>query len=197
MPEGLLRAVLAGVVGLDEPVALEPLERRVHLAGVQRPHLAGAGLELLAQLQPVLGSLAQQGQQRMADRHALFLGIILGMLLHKQGGRNWSHGEGWPRAHSALPSCTRRRLQDLGPRLRTDPAGRSLRHESNSGTDGAFAALNLLSAPRCPKIRSRSSARSMVLDSSSTCRTRCRSPATASRSPVPRSTWCDPLIDPR
>ena len=37
---------------------------------VERPHLAGAGLELLAQLQPVLGALAEQGQQGVADAHS-------------------------------------------------------------------------------------------------------------------------------
>ena len=72
--------VLGRVVGLDQPVALEALQRRVHLADVERPHLAGAGLELLAQLQAVLRSLAQQGQQRVADAHRTFeLSIILGM----------------------------------------------------------------------------------------------------------------------
>ena len=47
-PEALLRAVVAVAVGLDQPVALQPLQRRVHLADVQRPHLAGPRLELLA-----------------------------------------------------------------------------------------------------------------------------------------------------
>ena len=77
-------AVVRGVVGLDQAVALEALQRRVHLPGVQRPHLAGPRLELLAQLQPVLRTLAQQRQQGMTDRHALFLSIILSILLHKQ-----------------------------------------------------------------------------------------------------------------
>ena len=80
--EALLRALLGGVVGLDEAVALEPLQRRVHLAGVQRPHLAGAGLELLAELQPVLRTLAEQGQQRVTDAHrSIILSIILSILL--------------------------------------------------------------------------------------------------------------------
>ncbi len=67
--EALLRALLGGVFGLDEPVALEPLQRRVHLPDVERPHLAGAGLELLAQLQAVLRTLAEQGKNGVADTH--------------------------------------------------------------------------------------------------------------------------------
>ena len=53
-PEALLRPLVRVVVGLDQPVALQPLQGLVHLAHVQRPHLAGPRLELLAQLQPVL-----------------------------------------------------------------------------------------------------------------------------------------------
>ena len=67
--EALLGALVGGVVGLDQPVALEALERRVHLPDVERPHLAGAGFELLAQLQAVLGALAEQGQQGVTDAH--------------------------------------------------------------------------------------------------------------------------------
>ena len=67
--KSLLGAVVPGVVGLDESVTLEALERRVHLAHVQRPHLAGARLELLPQLEPVLRSLAEQRQQRVPDAH--------------------------------------------------------------------------------------------------------------------------------
>ena len=47
-PEGLLRTVLSGVVGFDEPVALEALERHVHLTDVERPDLPGSGFELQA-----------------------------------------------------------------------------------------------------------------------------------------------------
>ena len=61
------------VVGLDEAVPLEALQGRVHLPDVERPHLAGAGLELLPQLQPVLGTLAEQGQQGVPDAHDLAL----------------------------------------------------------------------------------------------------------------------------
>ena len=68
-PERLLRSVVAVAVGLDEPVALEALQRRVHLTDVERPHLAGALLELLAQLQPVLRTLGEQGEQGVADAH--------------------------------------------------------------------------------------------------------------------------------
>src|SRR5580698_2282547 len=81
-PEGLLRAVFAVSVGLDHTVALEPLQCRVDLAHVQRPDLAGPALELLTELQPVLGSLAQQREHRIPDAHELrLLGIILGSIL--------------------------------------------------------------------------------------------------------------------
>ena len=66
--EDALRAG-AVVVGVDEPVALEPLQGRVDLPDVERPHLAGAVLELLAELQPVLRSLAEQGEEGVADAH--------------------------------------------------------------------------------------------------------------------------------
>ncbi len=80
----LLRPVLAGAVGLGQPVALQPAQRLVHLADVQRPHLAGPGLELLAQLQPVLRPLRQQRQQYVRDAHGVTMpsimpGIILGI----------------------------------------------------------------------------------------------------------------------
>ena len=65
-----LRTLLVDVIGLDELVPLEPLQRRVHLADVERPDLAGPGLELLAELQPVLRSLAQQRQQCVSNAHA-------------------------------------------------------------------------------------------------------------------------------
>ncbi len=68
----VLPAALRGVVGLDELVSLEALEGRVHLAGVQWPHLAGAGLEFLSELKAVLWTLAEQGQQRMSDHHARY-----------------------------------------------------------------------------------------------------------------------------
>ena len=53
--EALLGTLVDRVLGLDEPVALEALEGRVHLPDVERPYLAGPGLELLAQLKAVLG----------------------------------------------------------------------------------------------------------------------------------------------
>ena len=68
----ILGAVLGGVVGLDQLVSLEPLQGRVHLPGVQRPDLAGASLELLSELEAVLRTLAEQGQQRMSDHHAQY-----------------------------------------------------------------------------------------------------------------------------
>ena len=67
----LLRAV-AVVVGLHEAVPFESLQRRVHLADVQRPHLTGAGLELVTQLQPVLGAVAEQREQGMANAHTSY-----------------------------------------------------------------------------------------------------------------------------
>ena len=66
--EALLGPVLGGVVGLDEAVALESVQRGVHLAHVEGPDVAGAGLELLTELQPVLGALAQQGRAGRAER---------------------------------------------------------------------------------------------------------------------------------
>jgi hypothetical protein len=57
--EALLGSLVGRVVGLDEAVALEPLQGGVHLTDVERPDLPGARLELLAQLEAVLGSLAQ------------------------------------------------------------------------------------------------------------------------------------------
>ena len=85
-PEALLRAVLAVTVGLDQPVALQPLQRGVDLAHVQRPDLPGSRLELLAQLKAVLGSLAEQREQRVPDAHVTMItSSILGILL----GRRW------------------------------------------------------------------------------------------------------------
>ena len=90
-PEPLLRPVLAGAVGLGQPVALQPAQRLVHLADVQRPHLAGPGLELLAQLQPVLRPLRQQRQQHVRDAHDFTMpdimsSIILGILTPGNAG---------------------------------------------------------------------------------------------------------------
>ena len=83
--EALLGALVGGVVGLHQPVALEALERRVHLPDVERPHLAGAGLELLAQLQAVLGTLAEQGQQGVTDAHTSpFRSSILSILRRRR-----------------------------------------------------------------------------------------------------------------
>ncbi len=70
----LPRPVAIRLVRFDEPIALEPLQRRVHLADVQRPHLPGADLELLTQPEAVLRTLAQQGQQGMGDAHEALTG---------------------------------------------------------------------------------------------------------------------------
>ena len=80
-PEALLRAVLAVTVGLDQPVPLEALQRGVDLAHVQRPDLTGPRLELLPQLQPVLGPLTEQREQGMPDAHVITLSSsILGIV---------------------------------------------------------------------------------------------------------------------
>jgi hypothetical protein len=92
-PEDLLRAGPLRTDGLDEAVTLEPLEGQVDLADVQRPHLAGPGLELLPELQAVRRSLAQQSEQRMPDAHmrcpaALdILGSLLGISSSARGHR--------------------------------------------------------------------------------------------------------------
>jgi len=65
--EDVLRAVRA--VRLDQAVALQALQGRVDLADVERPHLTGTGFEFLPQLQAVLGTLAEQGQQCVTDAH--------------------------------------------------------------------------------------------------------------------------------
>ncbi len=84
-PVALVLAVLAGAVGLDEPVTLKPLQGRVHLADVERPDLAGPGLELLAQLEAVLRALAEQRQQRVRDAHRVpRFSIILGIVLSRR-----------------------------------------------------------------------------------------------------------------
>jgi hypothetical protein len=57
------------LVRFDESVALEALQRRVHLPDVERPHLAGARLELLLQLEAVLRAFAQQGEDCVANTH--------------------------------------------------------------------------------------------------------------------------------
>src|SRR5207237_751502 len=59
----LLRPVVGVVVGRHQAVTLQALQRRIHLTHVQRPHLTGAGFELVAQLEAVFGPFAQQGKQ--------------------------------------------------------------------------------------------------------------------------------------
>ena len=79
--EVLLGPRLAVLVRGDQAVALEALQGRVHLPDVEGPHVAGLGLELVAQLQAVLRALAQQGKQRVSDTHGLESSIILSILL--------------------------------------------------------------------------------------------------------------------
>jgi hypothetical protein len=68
-PVSLPRALVFSVVGLDEPVPFEALERRIHLPYVQRPDLAGPSLELALQPQAVLRPIAEQGKEGMWDAH--------------------------------------------------------------------------------------------------------------------------------
>ena len=67
--EALLPAFVDRVFGLDEPFPLEALEGGVHLPDVERPHLAGSGLELLSQLKAVLRTFTQKRQQSVTDTH--------------------------------------------------------------------------------------------------------------------------------
>src|SRR4029079_6496967 len=67
-PIPLLRSLaLSG--GFDEPVPLEPLERRVDLPDVQRPHIARSRLEFALQPQSVLRPLSQQSKECMGNAH--------------------------------------------------------------------------------------------------------------------------------
>src|SRR4029079_13217475 len=67
-PIPLLRSLaLSG--GFDEPVPLEPLERRVDLPDVQRPHIARSRLEFALQPQSVLRPLSQQGKECIGNAH--------------------------------------------------------------------------------------------------------------------------------
>jgi hypothetical protein len=78
-PVALLRP-LAVPVALDEPVTLEPLQRRIDLADVERPDLARPRLELVLQAQAVLRLLAEQGKKRMGNAHVgLLKASILSM----------------------------------------------------------------------------------------------------------------------
>ena len=68
-PVLLPRPLALSVVGLDEPVPFEALERRIDLPDVQRPDLARPSLELVLQPQAVLRPLAQQRKQGVWDAH--------------------------------------------------------------------------------------------------------------------------------
>src|SRR5262249_52915858 len=112
-PEPLPRALVRGAVGLDQPVPLQALQRGVHLADVQRPDLTGSRLEFLAQLQAVLGPLAQQREQRVPDAHSappttIMRSIILGIQV--LAIRFFPHGQsGKPRSlTSTFPAVTGR-----------------------------------------------------------------------------------------
>src|SRR4029079_1829110 len=68
-PKVLLRTGGVAPVGLDERISLEPLEGRIYLADVERPDVAVSGFELVAELEPVLRPLAQQGEQGVTHAH--------------------------------------------------------------------------------------------------------------------------------
>src|SRR5208283_1337324 len=123
--------------------SLQPLQRRVDLADVERPHLAGTGFELLAQLEPVLGPLAEQGEQGMPDTHRCsFFGImrrtILSIITGRGGARSTFLGELCPRICAAVPvtwasaeprsrppgGCDRRPTRDLPPTGTSGPGRR-------------------------------------------------------------------------
>ena len=81
-PEALMALVVAGPLAGDKAVALETLEGRVHLPDVERPDVAGARLELLAELEAVLRPLAQEGEKCVPDAHEVdFRPNILSILL--------------------------------------------------------------------------------------------------------------------
>jgi hypothetical protein len=67
--ETLLGALLLGIDGLDQSVPLEALEGGVHLAHVEGPDVARLGLELLTELESVLGTLGQEPQKGVPDAH--------------------------------------------------------------------------------------------------------------------------------
>ena len=65
----LLRSLGFSVVGLDEPVTFEALERRVDLPDVEWPHLARPRLELALEAQAVLRAFAEEREQGIGDAH--------------------------------------------------------------------------------------------------------------------------------
>ena len=81
-PVPLPRSLAFAVVGLDQSVPLEALERRVDLPDVERPDLARPRLELALEPQAVLRPFAQQGEEGVWDAHAGFQGVdILSTIL--------------------------------------------------------------------------------------------------------------------
>jgi len=85
-PKALLPVVLVRVVGLHQAVSFEALERGVHLADVERPHVTRLLLELLAELKAVLRALCQKRQKGVPDAHRVpEFRIILGILLMYRG----------------------------------------------------------------------------------------------------------------
>src|SRR6185436_20735392 len=72
--DSVLPPVLFGgrvpVDGLDEPVPLQPLDGRVDLPDVERPVATGSPLEGSLELVAVAGSLVEEREQSVPDRHA-------------------------------------------------------------------------------------------------------------------------------
>ena len=73
----LLRTLLLGFVGFHKSIALESLQRRVHLADVERPHFAGARLELLLELEAVLRAFTEEGENGVPDTHCAARSLII------------------------------------------------------------------------------------------------------------------------
>ena len=68
-PVALPRSLAFPVVGLDEPVAFEALQRRVDLPDVERPDLARPRLEFVLEPQAVLRPVREQRKEGVRDAH--------------------------------------------------------------------------------------------------------------------------------
>src|ERR1035438_9613468 len=117
--EALLWALVGGVLGLDEPVPLEALEGCVYLPHVERPHLAGPGLELLSQLKAVLRAFTQKRQQGVTDTHRVAPFVSILRIVLDSSTRVWPPTtESRSRATSAgEPDSERRNVRKLEPHL--------------------------------------------------------------------------------
>ncbi len=69
---GLLPRPVAGIfLDVDEAVAVESIERRVHLADVERPDASRGRLERRLQLVPVPRSVLEESEQTFTNRHSI------------------------------------------------------------------------------------------------------------------------------